>query len=284
MQDELKAAQKVVNIIIDFFVNYSFQVVGAIVILVVAVLVARTVASFLAKLFERKKLDVTLSKFIIATAKATILGFAIIIALGKFGITIAPFVAALAGMAFGASFAIQGPMANYGAGLVIILTRPFVVGNTITVAGVNGIVEEINLGATILTDEDGVKITIPNKHIVGEILHNSEQRRIVEEVVGISYDSDPEKAIGIIIDALGEFKEISTEPPPRVGIQQFGDSSINIGLRYWIPTREYFGTLYQVNLAVYKQLKARDIEIPYPQRDIHIISRSQDGPFVASQI
>ena len=284
MQDELKAAQKVINLIIDFFVNYSFQVVGAIVILVVGILVARAVASFLMKLFERKKLDVTLSKFTSAAAKATILGFAIIIALGKFGITIAPFIAALAAMAFGASFAIQGPMANYGAGLVIILTRPFVVGNTITVSGVSGIVEEVNLGTTILTDEDGVKITIPNKHIVGEILHNSEERRIVEEIVGISYDSDPEKAIRIIKEALGEFKEISTEPPPRVGIQQFGDSSINIGLRYWIPTREYFGTLYQVNLAVYKQLKERDIEIPYPQRDIHIVSRSDDGPSTASRV
>ena len=284
MQDEIKAAQKMVNIIIDFFVNYSFQVVGAILILVVGFLVARAVASFLMKLFERKEIDITLSKFTAATAKATILGFAIIIALGKFGITIAPFIAALAAMAFGASFAIQGPMANYGAGLVIILTRPFVVGNTITVSGVSGIVEEVNLGNTILTDEDGVKITIPNKHIVGEILHNSEERRIVEEVVGISYDSDPEKAIRIIKEALGQFQEISTSPPPRVGIQQFGDSSINIGLRYWIPTREYFKTLYQVNLAVYKQLKARDIEIPYPQRDVHIVSRSQDGPATASQI
>jgi small conductance mechanosensitive channel len=119
---------------------------------------------------------------------------------------------------------------------------------------------------------------------VGEILHNSEERRIVEEVVGISYDSDPEKAIRIIKDALGQFQEISTAPPPRVGIQQFGDSSINIGLRYWIPTREYFGTLYQVNLAVYNQLKARDIQIPYPQRDIHIVSRSQDGPATASRV
>lgn len=284
MQDEIKAAQKMVNIIIDFFVNYSFQVVGAILILVVGILFARSVASFLMKFFERKKLDVTLSRFITAAAKATILGFAIIIALGKFGITIAPFIAGLAAMAFGASFAIQGPVANYGAGFVIVLTRPFVVGNTITVSGVSGIVEEVNLGTTILTDEDGVKITIPNKHIVGEILHNSEERRIVEEIVGISYDSDPEKAIRIIKEALGEFQKISPEPPPRVGIQQFGDSSINIGLRYWIPTREYFGTLYQVNLAVYKQLKARDIKIPYPQRDIHIVSRFCDGPSTASKI
>ncbi len=284
MQDEIKTAQKLVNIIIDFFVNYSFQVIGAILILVIGILVARSVASFFLKLFERKNLDVTLSKFTAAAVKGIIIGFAIIIALGKFGITIAPFIAALAAMAFGASFAIQGPLANYGAGLVIILTRPFVVGNTITVSGVSGIVDEVNLGATILKDEDGVKITIPNKHIVGEILHNSEEKRIVEEIVGISYDSDPEKAIQIIKEALNEFQEISKEPPPRVGIQKFGDSSIDIGLRYWIPTQKYFKILYQVNLAVYKQLKARDIEIPFPQRDVHIVSRSQDGPSTTSQI
>ncbi len=284
MQDEIKTAQKLVNIIIDFFVNYSFQVIGAILILVIGILVARSVASFLLKLFERKNLDVTLSKFTAVTVKGIIISFAIIIALGKFGITIAPFIAALAAMAFGASFAIQGPLANYGAGLVIILTRPFVVGNTITISEVSGVVDEITLGATILTDEDGVKITIPNKHIVGEILHNSEEKRIVEEIVGISYDSDPEKAIQIIKEALNEFQEISKEPPPQVGIQKFGDSSIEIGLRYWIPTQKYFKTLYQVNLAVYKQLKARNIEIPFPQRDVHIVSRSQDGPSTTSQI
>jgi small conductance mechanosensitive channel len=152
-----------------------------------------------------------------------------------------------------------------------------VVGNTIKIGEVSGIVEEVNLGATILTDEDGVKITIPNKHIVGEILHNSEERKIVEELVGISYDSDLEEAIRIIQETLNEFQEISKDPTPRVGIQEFGDSSINIGLRYWIPTRKYFETLYSVNLAVYKQLKQANIEIPFPQRDIHVVSRSQGG-------
>jgi small conductance mechanosensitive channel len=277
MQEEINAAQKLIDTIVNFFVNYSFQVVGAIIILVIGILVARAVSSFLLRFFERKEFDVTLARFITAAAKGTILGFAILVALGKFGITIAPFIAALAAMAFGASFAIQGPLANYGAGLVIIVTRPFVVGNTIRVSGVSGIVDEVNLGATILKDEDGVKITIPNKHIVGEILHNSEERRIVEEVVGISYDSDPENAIQAIKEVLDAFQEITKEPPPQVGIQEFGDSSINIGLRYWIPTKIYFKILYQVNLAVYKQLKARDIEIPFPQRDVHIVSRSQDG-------
>ena len=277
MQDEITAIQKVANAVIDFFVNYSLQVVGAILVLIVGLIVARSLASFLMKLFERKGFDITLTKFAVAAVKGIIIGFAIIVALGKFGITIAPFIAALAAMAFGASFAIQGPLSNYGAGLAIILTRPFVVGSTIKVGEVSGIVEEVKLGATILTDEDGVKITIPNKHIVGEILHNSEECKIVEELIGISYDGNPEEAIRIIKNTLDEFQAISKDPAPRVGIQEFGDSSINIGLRYWIPTRKYFETLYGVNLAVYKQLKQANIQIPFPQRDIHVVSRSQEG-------
>jgi len=276
MPDEIKTIQKLISIVIDFFVNYSFQVVGAILVLVIGVLVARAVSSSLLKFFGKKEFDVTLSKFIATAVKGIILGFAFIVAIGKFGITIAPFIAALAAMAFGASFAIQGPLANYGAGLVIILTRPFVVGNTIKVSDVSGIVDEVKLGATILTDEDGVKITIPNKHIVGEIIHNSKERKIVEQMVGISYDSDPEKAIRIIKEALEAFQDISKEHPPQIGIQEFGDSSINIGLRYWIPTDKYFKILYQVNLSVYTHLKAKNIEIPFPQRDVHIVSRSQD--------
>lgn len=277
MRDEIGAVQNLVNTVIDFFVNYSFQVIGAILVLIVGVIVARSLSSFLMKLFERKRVDITLSKFAAAAVKGTIISFAILVALGKFGITIAPFVAALAAVAFGASFAIQGPLANYGAGLVIILTRPFVVGNTIKVGEVSGIVEEVKLGATILTDEDGVKITIPNKHIVGEILHNSEECKIVEELVGISYDGNPEEAIRIIKKTLDGFQEISKDPMPRVGIQEFGDSSINIGVRYWIPTKTYFEMLYRVNLAIYKQLKQANIEIPFPQRDIHVVSRSQES-------
>jgi small conductance mechanosensitive channel len=274
MENEIQTIQKVIGIVIDFFVKYSFQVVAAMIILVAGFIVARWVASFLMKFFERKDLDPTLSKFTVGTLKFIIISFAIIIALGKFGITIAPFIAALAAIAFGASFAIQGPLANYGAGLVIILTRPFVVGNTITVAETSGVVEEVKLGATILTDEDGVRITIPNKHIVGEILHNSEERKIVEEVVGISYGSDPEKAIGIVKEALNGFEEIAKDPAPQVGIQEFADSSINIGFRFWVPTKSYFQTLYRVNSAVYKGLKEANIEIPFPQRDVHVIASS----------
>ena len=275
MPEDIETIQRLINTVTDFFVNYSFQVVGAIIILVAGIIVARIIASFLLKFFDKKHLDVTLSKFVASTIKGIIIGFAIIIALGKFGITIAPFVAALAAMAFGASFAIQGPLSNYGAGLSIILTRPFVVGNTISVAEVSGVVEEIKLGATILKDEDGVVITIPNKHIVGEIVHNSEKNKIVEETIGISYDADPEKAIQIIQKTLNTFQEITKEPPPQVGIQEFGDSSVNIGFRYWIPSTKYFDILYGVNLAVYKNFKKNDIDIPFPQRVVHMAASTR---------
>ena len=277
MQEEIQMVEKVVNIIVDFFVRYSFQVAGAIVVLLAGWIVARVIASFLLRFFERKNFDITLSKFIASTGKVIVLGFAILVAFGKFGISVAPFIAALAALAFGASFAIQGPLSNYGAGLVIILTRSFVVGNTIKVAGVSGVVEEIKLGATILTDEDGVKITIPNKHVVGEILYNSQECRIIEEVVGISYDSDPEAAIRITKETLSEIEEVSKEPPPQVGIQKFNDSSIDIGFRYWVRSKTYFQTLYSVNLAVYTHLKNGGVEIPFPQRDVHIVSHSGDN-------
>jgi small conductance mechanosensitive channel len=278
MEEKIQAVHKIVDLIIDFLVKYSFQVAGAIIVLLAGWIVARTIASIVLRFLEKKKLDITFSKFIASTVKMIIIVFAIIVALGKFGISVAPFIAAGAAVAFGASFAIQGPLSNYGAGLVIIFTRPFVVGNTITVAGVSGVVEEVKLGATILTDEDGVRITIPNKHVVGEILHNSEGWRIVEEVVGISYESDPEEAIRITARALSGIEKVSEDPPPQVGIQKFGDSSIDIGLRYWVPSKRYFLTLYEVNLAVYQALKEGGVEIPFPQRDVHIVSQSAEVP------
>jgi len=274
MAESVTTIQKVINTLVEFFINYSFQVVGALIILAVGYFIANWTANLLFKVFEKKKLDITLSKFIIALVRIAILAFAILIALGKFGITIAPFVAALGALTFGASFAIQGPLSNYGAGLTIIMTRPFVVGNTITVAGMSGVVQEVKLACTILTNEDGIKITIPNKHIVGEILQNSQNNKVVEGVIGIHYDNDPEVAIRIVREILAKYKEVVQDPQPQIGIQEFADSAVNIGFRYWVPTVKYFQISYAVNLAVYKALTTAGIKIPYPQRDVHIVSQT----------
>ncbi len=270
MEKDLAALQKLYEMLMEFVVNYSFQVLGAIIILILGFLLARKVGNLVSGFCLKRKLDVTLSKFFGNVTKMLVLVFAIIITMGKFGISIAPFIAALGALAFGCTFALQGPLSNFGAGITIILTRPFVVGNTITIQGVSGIVKEITLTATILDTEDGEEITIPNKHIVGEILRNSFANRVVEGSIGIAYHDNPDEAIEIINKTLARFPQVVKEPKPQIGIQEFADSAIAIGMRYWVPTNKYFQTLFQVNQNIYKDLMAAGLTIPFPQQDIHI--------------
>jgi len=273
MQNELQMIQQIYNVVVEFIISYSFQIVGAIIILVIGIKLASWLGRLVTRLCERKNVDITLSRFLGSVVRIIVLTFVIIIAIGKFGISIAPFVAALGALAFGSSFAIAGPISNYGAGLVIILTRPFVIGNTITINSVSGVVEEIHLAMTILTTEDDEKITIPNKHIVGEILSNSFANKIVAGSVGISYADNPEQAVAVIQGALAQIDDICREPPPQVGIEAFGESSIDLGVRYWVPTNKYYQTLYRGNMAVHKALNEAGITIPFPQREVQLKGR-----------
>jgi small conductance mechanosensitive channel len=269
MEQELEMIQQIYNVVVEFLINYSFQILGAIIILVIGAKVAGWLGGLVTRFCEKKNVDITLARFFGNVVKILVLTFVIIIAIGKFGISIAPFIAALGAIAFGTSFAIAGPVSNYGAGLVIILSRPFVIGDTITIQSVSGQVEEINLATTILSTEDDERITIPNKHIIGEILLNSYNNRIVEGTVGISYDDDPQKAVQVIQQALSAVDDICSEPPPQVGIEAFGDSSINLGVRYWVPTKKYFQTLYLGNMAIHRSLGEAGLTIPFPLRDVH---------------
>ena len=263
---------KVAEMAAEYLVKYGFQVLGGIIIILVGLKIADWVAKMFIGFCEKKNLDITLTKFLAGIIKVLILVFVVIIALEKFGITISPLIASISALIFGASFALQAPLSNYAAGLTVILTRPFVVGNTISVKNVSGVVEEVKLACTILVTEDGDHITIPNKEIVGQILWNSKAHKVVEITIGISYDSDPEKAVKVIQDTLKKFPKVAQTPPPQIGIQAFGDSLINVGLRYWVPTKEYYQVLYSVNLGIYKALKEAKVAIPFPRRDLHIIS------------
>ena len=270
MTQDIATLQKVATAAIEFLVRYSFQIIGAFIVLMVGIYVARWSGAMVVKLCRKRNLDPTISQFLGSLIRFVLLAFVFIIALGQFGISIAPFIAALGAMVFGASFAIQGPLSNYGAGLVIILTRPFMVGDTVSVQGVSGVVEEISLSTTILSAEDGEKITIPNKHVIGEIVVNSFEHKVVETVVGIAYESDVHRALEAVRTALAQFPQIAADPEPQVGIQDFGDSAVNVGLRYWVPTRTYHQTLFAVNLAVFDKLAEAGIKIPYPQREVSI--------------
>ena len=145
MKEELELVQKIYTVVVEFLVNYSFQLVGAIIILVAGIIIARWVSRMLLRVLERRDVDVTLRQFISSTLRLFIIAMFVMIAVGKLGISITPLIAALGGLAVGASFAIQGPVSNYGAGFVIILTRMFKVGDTISVQGCSGVVLSIKL-------------------------------------------------------------------------------------------------------------------------------------------
>lgn len=261
---------EIYTMVADFVVRYAFQLLGALVLLAAGALFARWLSRLIIRVCEKREMDPMLARFFGAAAKAAVLVFVVIAALGKFGISIGPLVAALGALTLGASFAVQGLLSNYGAGLAIILTRPFTLGHTITVKGVRGIVEDIHLGITELTTEDGERILIPNKHIVGEIITNSGKNSLAELSLGISYADDPEKATAVILETLAGFPEISREPPPQAGVDGFADSAVTMCLRYWIPTRQYFQLRYRVNLAVYAAVREAGITIPFPQMDLHM--------------
>jgi small conductance mechanosensitive channel len=257
---------------ISFVVTYSFQLLGALLVMAIGVLVANRVHRLALKVQERRNVDVTLRQFLAAVARIVVLiGFAIM-AVGKIGLNIGPFLAAIGGLALGASFALQLPVSNYGAGLVIILTRPFRVGDTIRIIDQWGIVDDINLAMTHLTNEDGEEIIIPNKHLIGEVLINSRSNRIVEGVVQVSYGDDPEKAVEVVRSVLAADPDVADTPAFQAGIQAFADSGIEIGYRHWVPTRHYFEVQYRVNLAVWRAVSEAGLTIPFPQRDVHLVN------------
>ena len=266
----MEQLQAVYQLLTEFFVNYSFQIVGAIIILVLGIFVARKVSNVILGLCERKNIDITLSRFLASAVKILIITMVVIIALGKVGISVTPFVAAIGALSLGAGLAVQGLLSNYGAGMNIIVTRPFVVGDTIKVQGVAGQVREVHLAHTLIVDEDDVEITIPNKHIIGEIIHNSHADTLVEETVSIAYGADSDAAIEVIKQALEAIETVSKDRPVQVGIEDFSGSCINIGVRFWAPTTHYFATRYRANTGIIQALKAAGILFPTPQRELWI--------------
>jgi len=275
IEQELKQIEQIYQLIMNFMVDYSFQFVGAIIILIIGFIAAGILQKTVVKLLTRRKVDVTLTAFLGSVTKILVLVCFLIISLGKFGITIAPFIAALGAATFGVGLALQGPISNYGAGLAIILSRTFKVGDTVMVNDCSGIVKEIHLGHTILVTEDEEVITIPNKHIIGEVIHNSFASKVVECTIGIDYEDSPEIAIQTIRSVLNEMDCVSQEPKFQVGIDGFGDFSVNIGLRYWVSMNVYHESRFLVNQAVFKALKTAGIRIPFPRRDVHIIDANQ---------
>jgi small conductance mechanosensitive channel len=270
MNEQLQEINKFYATLIEFVTNYSLQIIGAILIMIIGVIAARYIHKIILRLLLNKNLDETVSKFVANLIRFLVIGMMGILALGKLGISIAPFIAALGALSLTAGLALQGSVSNFAAGIVLIVTKPFKIGDTITVHNTYGEVEDIKLAYTVLVNEDGEQITIPNKFMIGDILVNSFTYRIVEGSIGVTYDSDIEVAIQTIQKTIQKQKEIDHDKEAIVGIEKFSASSIDIAYRYWVPTQQFFKIQYAINLEIYNALKEAKIDIPLLQKEILI--------------
>lgn len=270
MDEEIEQLQAISDAITNYFIENGLQILVTIIILIAGYAIAKKLGRFVEGLMITKKVDVTLSRFVGNSAHIIILGMVIMMVLGRLGISVTPLIAIVGALSLGAGLALQGMLANYAAGFTIIITRPFVVGDTLSVQGQTGVVESVHLAYTILIDEDDVRIQIPNRLVVGEIMHNSKEEKLIELSVGVAYKSDPHQVITIVKQALKTISCINPDRGPVIGIEAFGDSSINIGVRFLAPTDKHFEILYAANLAIYDALKEHEIEIPFPQREVRL--------------
>ena len=274
MKQEIQQLQVVSNTISQYLIDNGMQIAITLLILAVGYVVAKKLGKAVEGLMISKKIDITLSRFVGNSAHLVILVLVIMMVLGRFGISVTPLIAIVGALSLGAGLALQGMLSNYAAGFTIIITRPFVVGDTLSVQGQTGLVESVHLAYTILIDEDDVRIQIPNRLVVGEIMHNSKEEKLVELSVGVAYKSDPHQVIAIVAEALKTLEGINTNRAPLIGINEFADSSINIGVRFLVPTYRYFEFKYQANLAIYDAFKQQGIVIPFPQREVSLINNN----------
>jgi len=272
IKKELEQVEQFYNVVIEFITNYSFQIIGALLIFIIGIIASKYIQKYSLKLLQKTNIDETISRFLSNFIRFLVIFMMTILALGKLGISIAPFIAALGAASLTAGLALQGSVSNFAAGVVLIATKPFKLGDTIRVHEIYGEVKEIKLAYTILINEDKEQITIPNKYMIGDVLVNSYTSRIVEGSVGIAYDSDVEKAITLIKNLINENQKTSCDNQPIVGIQEFADSAISVSYRYWVPTNEFFKVQYAVNLEILQSLQKADITIPFPQREVKLLT------------
>jgi small conductance mechanosensitive channel len=185
-----------------------------------------------------------------------------------------PLIAGLGVAGAGVALAMQGVMGNVMAGLSIIFTRPFRVGEYVSMAGEEGRVEEIGLFTTVLGHPDRSRVVIPNRKIVGDILHNYGEIRQVEAVVGVAYDTDLNGAFAAIQELLRANPRVLHEPEPVVRVVQLADSSINIAVKPWVSVPDFGAASGEINKALVEWFRARDIAIPFPQREVRLLGES----------
>jgi small conductance mechanosensitive channel len=269
--------QDIIDKIYVYLAEYGLKVVGAVVIFIVGRWIAKLLSRIVEKALSRANMDKTLTKFTKSLCYITLLIFVIIAAVGTLGVPIVQFsvVIGAAGLAIG--LALQGSLANFASGVLMLMFRPFKVGDFVEIAGSKGTVKEIQIFNTILASPDNVRVIVPNAQVTGGNILNYTVNgtRRVDLGVGVSYDDDLKKAKQVIEDVLNADERILKEPAYTVAVSELGDSSVNFVVRPWVKSADYWDVYFDVTTKVKQSLDQNGITIPYPQHDIHI--KSQDN-------
>ena len=255
-----------------FAALYGLKIVAAIVIFVVGRWVARALRNVAKKMMAKGDVDETLISFVGNLTYITLLAFVIIAALNQLGIQTTSFIAVIGAAGLAIGLALQGSLANFAAGVLMIIFRPFKAGDYIEGAGVAGVVEEIQIFATQLKTPDNKTIIVPNAKMMGDNITNysAKDTRRVDMVIGVGYGDDLKKVREILEDILAKDDRILEDPAPTIGVLELGDNSVNFAVRPWVKKEDYWGAYFDVTETVKRRFDEEGISIPYPQRDVHL--------------
>ena len=260
--------------LLDLAIRFGPKVLVAILILTIGVFVAGWVARASARGLMRFELEPPVRQLLSRVARILVLALFMIMALQNLGVELLPLIAGLGVAGAGIALATQGVLSNMVAGLTIIFTKPYRVGEYVAIAGVEGEVETITLFNTALTHPDRSRIVVPNRKVVGEILHNYGRIRQAEIVVGVAYESDLALALGTIGDLVGANPRVLAEPKPVIQVAALADSAVQIAIKPWVAVADFNAVAGELNLSLVENLRRHGIGIPYPQREVRLIGGS----------
>lgn len=267
---------EVINKIWDQAIKFLFEngpkLASAFVIFVVGILLSRVAGKALLAWLNKRDLEPPVRILITRVVKLLILGFSLMLAAGTAGMNITPLVTGLGVAGVGVGLALQGVLGNLMAGLLIIFTKPFRVGEYIEIHGVHGQVHAIELFSVILVHGDKSRVVIPNRKVIGEILHNYGSIRQLDLSVGVAYSTDLNKALNAVNAVLARSPLVLKDPAPVVGVASFGDSAITIAVKPWAKVVDFGGAAAEVNKGLAEEFRKQGIEIPFPQREIRVLN------------
>jgi small conductance mechanosensitive channel len=260
--------------VVGFLTDYGIQIIGALIILAIGALIARWVGRKADQWFSKRRIEPPIRILTVRVIRLLIFGLAVVLALDKFGVPITPMIAGISVAGVGIGLAMQGVLGNLMAGLTIIFTKPFRVGEFIEVVGVSGQVQAVELFTTTLLHSDRSCVVVPNRKLVGEILHNYGQIRQLDLTVGVAYGTNIDQVLALVREILQAHPRVLKDPAPVLGISALAESAINLSIKPWTTVPDFGAAQAELYQTLLEQFRASRIEIPFPQREVRMLNRA----------